>query len=242
MFRLLISSILILCSLSVRAQQVVSFYAQDGLKITADLYLMDNKLPFILLFHQGEASRGEYSEIAKKLLKLDYNCMAVDLRYGEKINYTRNETAITAREGNFDQSMMASARDIKAAIDFVSRYNKQEVILFGSSYSASLCLLEAVENVHIKAVIAMSPGEYFRPEIVMKDKIRNINQPVFISSTNLEYNFIREMFAASSQTNLHFFQPSQGRGDHGAKMLWGSSASSDQCWLDLLLFFKGIRY
>jgi hypothetical protein len=82
---------------NVSGQEKVSFFSDDSLKITADLYLKDYNLPFILLFHQEDASRGEYTEIATRLKKLDYNCLAVDLRAGEKMNYVQNESAERAR-------------------------------------------------------------------------------------------------------------------------------------------------
>jgi dienelactone hydrolase len=77
---------LILFGLTIHAtsQDKVSFHAEDGLKITADLYLIDFSEPFILLFHQAESSRGEYNDIAPRLNKLGYNCLAVDLRSGQK--------------------------------------------------------------------------------------------------------------------------------------------------------------
>ena len=224
------------------AQQKVSFFAADSLKITADLYLKDIKLPFILLFHQGDASRGEYLEIAPRLLKLDYNCLAVDLRFGGKINYTTNETALAAEAGRFNRSMLSSMQDIEAAMRYAKKYNSYSPVLMGSSYSASLCLLKAADNKHVKAVIAMSPGEYFRPEVVIKDSISSIAVPLFISATKLEYDFVRQMLSQISQESIHFFHPGSARGDHGAKMLWESGTSSDQCWLELLLFFKKIRY
>lgn len=241
--RRVIIALLSFCSFfSVYSQQKVNFYAEDSLKITADLYIRDLNLPFIILFHQGDASRGEYSEIAPKLVKLDYNCLAVDLRYGGKINYTINETAELAMQGNFDHTMLSAAKDIKAALSFVKRYNKKPIILVGSSYSASLCLLEAAGNEKIKAVVAMSPGEYFRPGLIVRDNITGISQKLFISATALEYDFIDEMLIHVPRENVHFFQPSGNRGDHGAKMLWQSGDSADQCWLELLFFFKKIRY
>jgi hypothetical protein len=68
----------------------VTFIASDSLRITADLYLNNYNYPFILLFHQNGYSRGEYAEIAGKLMNLGYNCLAVDLRSGGKVNYVKN--------------------------------------------------------------------------------------------------------------------------------------------------------
>ena len=57
-----------------------------------NIYLKDYNYPFILFFHQEGSSRGEYAGIAKKFFNLNYNCLAVDLRYGGESNYIKNET------------------------------------------------------------------------------------------------------------------------------------------------------
>jgi alpha-beta hydrolase superfamily lysophospholipase len=79
------------------AQEKINFTASDHLKISADLYLKDQTLPFIILCHQANSSRGEYFEIASRLQKLGYNCLAIDLRAGESMNYVKNETAERAK-------------------------------------------------------------------------------------------------------------------------------------------------
>ena len=242
MRRFLFALIFLYVFLPLSSQQKVSFYSDDSLKITADLYLKDINLPFILLFHQGNSSRGEFAEIAVRLMKLNYNCLAVDLRSGDKINYTMNETARRATNEGYESSMISASRDIKAALNYVQKYNGKPSVLFGSSYSASLCLLEAAGNEQVKAVVAMSPGEYFRPDVIVKNNIGKISQPMFVSATRLENDFILEMLADVPEENIHYFLPSRGRGDHGAKMLWKTSESSSQCWLELMLFFKKIRY
>lgn len=224
------------------AQEKVTYFSGDSLRITADLYMKDYKLPFILLFHQEGSSRGEYNEIALRLQKLEYNCLAVDLRAGEKINYVTNETAERAKISKIPHSQLDAEEDIKASIRFIRKFNLQPVVLFGSSYSASLCLMNAANNPDVCAVIAFSPGEFFRPEVVVKDAIAGITKPIFISATDLEYDFINQMVAGTPEQNRYIFRPSKGKGDHGAKMLWNSSETSDECWLELLLFFKRIRF
>src|SRR4030042_680748 len=87
---------LLFLQLPAEGQKKVTFPSSDGLTITADLFLKDKDLPFILLFHQGNYSRGEYREIAPKLLNLNYNCLSVDLRSGGKVNFTENETSLDA--------------------------------------------------------------------------------------------------------------------------------------------------
>jgi hypothetical protein len=223
------------------AQEKVSFFASDSLKITADLYLKDYTLPFILLFHQTDGSRGEFIEIANRLLNLSYNCLAVDLRVGDEINYIPNETAERANHKGLQQNLIDAEKDIEAAIKYVSKFNRNPVILFGSSFSASLCLIAAKEYGNIKAVIAFSPGEYFRPEVVVKDIISGLKIPVFVSSTELEYEYILQLMSGISDEHKTLYKPKIGKGMHGAKALWKSSESSNECWLELLLFFKKIK-
>ncbi len=225
------------------AQEKVSFYSEDSLKISADLYLKNYRLPFILLFHQGGSSRGEYNEIAARLMKLDYNCLSVDLRSGDKINYIANETAQRAEDENFPNSFIDARRDIEAAIQYIKKYNSKPVVLFGSSYSASLCLIIAYNNPGVKAVIAFSPGEYFRPKLIVKNEIAGIQKPLFISSSAIEFDYIEQMLSGIPKDFITIYKPGKGKkGMHGAKILWKENESSDECWLELLMFFKKIRY
>ena len=225
------------------AQEKVSFYSADSLKISADLYLKDYRLPFILLFHQGGSSRGEFNEIAVRLMKLDYNCLSVDLRSGNKINYVTNETAKRAENGNYPNAFIDAKQDIEAAIQYTKKYNSKPLILFGSSYSASLCLIIANNNDDVKAVIAFSPGEYFRPKLIVKDKITGMQKPLFVSSSAMEYDYVEKMLSGVEKNYITFYKPAKGeKGVHGAKALWKENESSDSCWLELLMFFKKIRY
>lgn len=236
----LIITNLILCVFC-QAQEKVNFYASDSLKITADLYLKSYKLPFILLFHQEGGSRGEYNEIAPRLEKLDYNCLAVDLRVGGEMNYVKNETALRAKAAGLDPDFLDTQKDIEAALLYVRKFNHLPVVLFGSSFSASLCLMEAKNNPFVKAVIAFSPGEYFRPVKVVRDEINGLRKPIFVASTKLEYEYVVKMLSGIDDKYKVIYHPDKGKGVHGAKALWSSSESSNECWLDLMLFFKKIR-
>ena len=63
--------------ISAQSKKKIEFSSEDGLKITADLYMVHSEeKPFIVLFHQAGWSRGEYLEIAPKLNKIGFNCMA----------------------------------------------------------------------------------------------------------------------------------------------------------------------
>ncbi|MDF1672231.1 MAG: hypothetical protein P1U41_01915, partial [Vicingaceae bacterium] len=118
--RILISLFVLVFSVSVFAQKTVSFKAKDGLEITADLYLTkDDKAPIIILFHQAGWSRGEYKEIAPKLNKLGFNCMAVDQRSGGDVNEIDNETFKRAEKKGLPTTYVDAIPDLNAAIDYV---------------------------------------------------------------------------------------------------------------------------
>ncbi len=224
-------------SLYTYSQEKVSFFSSDSLKITADLYLNDYQAPFILMFHQAESSRGEFKSIAPKLQKLGCNCLAVDLRCGGKINYVANETAIRAHNQYFPNRNIDALNDMKAALSYIRKFNRKGVILFGSSYSASLALIMAKTTRDVKAVVAFSPGEYFRPEISVKDSISGLTIPIFVTSTDLEYNYITDILSGIDNKYKTIYKPDKGRGTHGAKALWDETQGSDEYWFQLTCFF-----
>lgn len=233
--------IVILLSSGISAQEKVGFYGPDSLYITADLYLKDYSYPFILLFHQAESSRGEYREIARKLLNLGYNCLAVDLRSGDTMNFVRNETALDAQQKHLPTRFIDALSDVKAAINYIGEKSSKPLVLFGSSYSASLCLLEAKNNPKVKAVVAFSPGEYFRPEITMRDKLEDFDKPVFVATSKLENEYVVKMMEPVPDDLKTIYTPPKSKGTHGAKALWSSNKDNDAYWLELLLFFKKIK-
>ena len=78
--------------------KTITFSSADSLEITADEYIVSPYKPYILLFHEQGSSRGEYHTIARRLCKLDYNCLALDLRNGGNNSRVSNETAKRCRE------------------------------------------------------------------------------------------------------------------------------------------------
>jgi pimeloyl-ACP methyl ester carboxylesterase len=229
---------LLIIQLPAEGQKKVTFSSSDSLTITADLYLKSKDLPFILLFHQGNYSRGEYKEIAPKLLNLNYNCLSVDLRSGGNINFVENETNLDAIGKKISHTMLDARTDIQAAIQYASEYNDSPVILFGSSYSASLSLMVANKNPRVKAVVAFSPGEFFRPVVVVSDALTGFDKKAFIAATNAEYGYIGKLLTEIPDPQKTVFIPMNSPGTSGAKALWESSTDHPEYWLALLMFFK----
>jgi len=232
---------LLFLQLPAEGQKKVTFPSSDGLTITADLFLKDKDLPFILLFHQGNYSRGEYREIAPKLLNLNYNCLSVDLRAGGKVNFTDNETSLDAGRKKITRTMLDARNDIRAAIQYATEFNDLPVVLFGSSYSASLSLVVANKNPRVKAVVAFSPGEFFRPGLVVSEALTGFDKKVFIASTRAEYGYLGKMLSEIPEQQKTLFTPLNSPGTSGAKALWESSADHPEYWLALLMFFKELN-
>ena len=231
----------VFCYNFLSAQEKVSFQAEDGLQVTADLYQVNPKRPYVILLHQAGYSRGEYKNTARKIVKFGYNCLAVDLRSGGEVNYIQNHTALVAVQKGYSTDYLSSLKDIEASIKWVKKRNEKPVVLFGSSFSASLSLLLAKDNPDIDAVIAFSPGEFFEPEINIKAEIKDLKKPVFVAASKREEPYIKEMFRFVPSTNKTIFAPEKGPGEHGSKSLWNSNPTSKEYWLALTMFFSKIR-
>jgi len=224
-----------------KSQEKVTFLAEDGLMVTADLYEFDTKKPYVLLFHQAGFSRGEYKETTQKIVKFGYNCLAVDLRSGGEVNYIQNHTALLATQKGYSTDFLSSQRDILAAIKWVKQRTKKPVVLFGSSFSASLCLLIANNNPDVKAVIAFSPGEYFIDQLTIKDKLSDFKKPVFVTSSKRENPFVTDLVSLVPTTYKTIFAPLDGQGEHGSKSLWKSNPNNTEYWFALTMFFSKIK-
>jgi dienelactone hydrolase len=223
------------------SQRTITFPSLDKLPITADLYESKDTYPFILLFHQAGYSRGEFKETAVKFAKFGYNCLAVDLRSGNEINFVKNKTAEAASEKNLPTNYLDAVQDMQSAVDYVSKISEKPIVVLGSSYSASLCLMIALKNKNIKAVIAFSPGEYFEKKNLVADTVKELSIPVFAASSVSEYPYMTELFLKMNKNNLTLFKPSKGKGVHGAKALWENNDASNEYWLALMLFFSQIK-
>lgn len=223
------------------AQNNVTFKAKDGLTIYATEYVTNENNPYILLFHQAGYSKGEFKEIAPKLLNLGYNCLAVDLRSGSDVNFVPNETAAEAKRLHLSTTYLDAKQDIEAAIKYVSSKNDKPIILFGSSYSASLALLVGKVNDRVKAIIVFSPGEYFKPDINMALAVEHIRKPIFAACSQREYVYVEKMLEGISSEYKTLFKPQDHQGTHGAKALWTNCKASKEYWLALYLFFHNLK-
>lgn len=216
--------------------QTITFPSNDGLVLTADLYMSHNKsAPFIILFHQAQWSRGEYQEIAPKLNIMGFNCLAVDLRSGGEVNGVKNQSFIQAQERMIPTKYVDALPDIESAVNYALKYYAEgKVIIWGSSYSSALVLKFAGDNIDIvDAVLSFSPGEYFSSQGKSKQWIAesatNITQPVFITSARSEKLSWWGIFEAIKSEQKEYFLPTTA-GNHGSRALWDKFGDSVYYW------------
>ena len=239
-FSLIFGVIFSLMTISSSAQQTVTFESKDGLTITADLYVSSTQNPYIILLHQAGYSRGEYREIAPKLVNLGYNCLAIDQRSGDEVNFVKNETAERAKAKNLPTNHIDALPDIHAAIEYVKQRSNKPIVLWGSSYSASLSLIVAPEELKVGALVVFSPGEYFQPNNFIKSKISKISVPVLVLSSKSENPELVDLLSVVPKSLVTIFKPTD-EGKHGSKALWESNPSNKEYWMAVTMFFSKLK-
>ena len=220
-----------------QAPKTIRFQAGDKLQITADLYVAhdDDETSWIVLCHQAQWSRGEYVEIAPKLNRLGFNCMALDQRSGKGVNGVANETAVRARQGGKTTAYIDAIQDIQAALHYVRKHHsKGQVIAWGSSYSASLVLKLAGDQPELlDGVIAFAPGEYFERQGKTGDWIqrsaKKLQQPVFITSARKERSVWYPIYEAIPSDRKAYYLPAT-KGQHGSRALWKAFEDHQGYW------------
>jgi dienelactone hydrolase len=213
----------------------VDFPTAGGIEAKADVYASKNEsAALVLLFHQAGWSRGEYREIAPKLVKAGYRVMAVDQRSGGGVNGVPNETHRRAGKNGLARSYLDAYADLEAALAYARKDLKaKRIIVWGSSYSAALVFRLAAEHpADVAAVMAFAPGEYFKkqkgPDYIQA-LAKRVKQPVFVTSAKKEREQVEPIFAASPAEKKILFTPAS-KGQHGSRALWTKWSDSDVYW------------
>ncbi len=242
----LVLLLLTVLTLQVVAQKKITFKASDGLEITADLYASNPvDSPFIILFHQARWSRGEYIEIAPKLNKLGFNCIAIDQRSGGQVNDVINETHQRAEKQKLGTKYVDAEVDINSAIKYVKKeYPKaKKIIIWGSSYSSALVLKIGGDRNDVDAILSFAPGEYFedmgKPADYVTQSAKNIMVPVFITSMKSEKSNWWSIYEAIPSIGKDYFVP-ETAGQHGSRALWKKFPEHKNYWKAVEAFLKRI--
>jgi pimeloyl-ACP methyl ester carboxylesterase len=227
-------------TLATAAPKPVQFRAADGVTVYGDYYTNGNPhRPLILLFHQAGSNRGEYSTIAPRLVEAGFNCMAIDQRAGGDMWGRKNETV---EHLGHSASYLDAERDLDAALNWSRTVEKKgKVILWGSSYSASLVFVVAAQHPdEVSGVLSFSPGEYFERKDMIRKAAARVHAPVYITcgSGAKEAANARPIYEAVASKDRVFFLPPTGV--HGSKTLRTDSdaAGAARNWQEVLAFLK----
>lgn len=227
----------------VRPAREVTFAANDGSKVFADLYTSNaDSRWLVVLFHQAGSNAAEYASIAPRIAALGLDALAVDLRSGGRLWEADNRTAATYES---PQPYEASLPDMEAALDWAAAQGKySRVVVWGSSYTASLAL-KLVARPEIAGMILSSPGEYFPNESVAEWAKAADRFPILITASPEEAeDDERSIFDAMPTPPgpaPHRLVHHEG-GIHGA-----STADPDRCeaadryWSDVRGYFELLR-
>lgn len=213
----------------------VDFPTEGGIQGRADVYVSKNESgTLVLLFHQAGWSRGEYREIAPKLVEAGYRVMAVDQRSGGAVNGVQNETHRRATKMGLARSYLDAYADLEAALGYArKKLGATRIIAWGSSYSASLVFRLAAEHPEVvTAVMAFAPGEYFEKQkspVYIWNFAKRVKQPLFVTSSKKERAQVKPIFDASPAKKKILFTPAS-RGQHGSRALWEKFTDHDVYW------------
>lgn len=219
----------------------VEFTAKDGLLISGNLYEIGADKPVILLCHQAGYNRVEYMDIAPRLNELGYNCLAIDQRSGGNFAGKSNNTVQRAKAKGVKNEMIDAKQDISAAIDFLNDKYDRKVIVWGSSYSASLALLEGLGNEKVKAIIAFSPGDYFGETAPsLSTAFAKAEKPFLVTSSKEEAPILKALIGTVQlEKNQTQFIP-ESDGFHGSRALWLGQKGSKEYWDAVVAFLRAV--
>ena len=222
----------------------VDFTTADNRKVIGNLYHIGSNKPVILLFHQAGYNKYEYADIAPKLNELGYNCLAVDLTGGGEFAEHKNETVESGRPLELEdiEGRLGNAEgEIAAAIAYVYNSYKTKVILWGSSYSATLALFAGAKEKNVSAVLCFSAFNHFRDaRPPLESILPGLKKPFFMTSSKREALRVTEILKdiPLGEHQVHFIP--HGEGMHGAKTLWNGRTDAKEYWVAVKDFLKGI--
>jgi pimeloyl-ACP methyl ester carboxylesterase len=167
----------------------------------------------------------------------------VDQRSGRGVDDVANETNKAAKAAGLKTNYTDAYADLEGALKYViTQYAPTKLIVWGSSYSASLVLILAAEHPQeIQAALSFSPGEYFHyQDQSIADFAAKITQPVFITSAKSEEKSWRGIAEKIKSDGCVFFVP-EGNGRHGSSALFESTPNNAEYWTAVDGFLRSLN-
>ena len=212
--------------------------AQDRINVRGDLYAAENPKAIILLFHQADSNRDEYATIAPRLAAAGYTAMAIDQRSGGSM-FGTNETMKNVKH---KAEMFDAEKDLIGAVNWARPFGKP-IILWGSSYSASLAIdVAPLYPGEVKAVMAFSPGEYFPDPRMVGRAAAHLAVPTYITSSSDPEEIAKARALAEKVPGGRAEQYVPVTGVHGSSTLIAAKdpKGAEANWASALAFLKKV--
>lgn len=218
----------------------VRFKTRDNVMVHGRYYEAQAPKALILLFHQAGSNKNEYSSIAPRLVEAGYSALAIDQRSGGNMFEARNETVASIRQNG---GYLDAKRDLEAALAWAGD-KRLPIILWGSSYSASLVFLVAAEHPgKVKALLSFSPGEYLGRGEPVRSAAAKVNVPLFVTSAKDAEEIAGAKAIVNSSVARHkiLFAPRSG-GVHGSSTLIAdrNPGGAEEVWKAVLQFLDDL--
>jgi pimeloyl-ACP methyl ester carboxylesterase len=171
-------------------------------------------------------------------VEMGFTCITLDQRSGDQVNGVVNQTKQKALEMAKGTEYVHALPDLLAAVGFTkAEFNPDKLIIWGSSYSASLAFILA--NIHrgdIDGLVTFSPGLYFEMNgKTIIEYAATLDCPTFMTCSREEAPSRLGIFEAIPHAEKTFFVP-ELEGYHGSKALWSENAGNEAYWAALTEF------
>jgi pimeloyl-ACP methyl ester carboxylesterase len=166
------------------APVAVTFPTDDGVTISATLRVGRPGSEPVVLVHQLGSARAEWEPLVAKLAEAGRTTLAIDLRgHGESTAGVPPNTRVYAYSSFTDVDWRATAKDVRAAIDFLvgrAELEATRVALVGSSIGGTACIAEAAEDPRVARLIVLSPGRAYHGFDVIMPASRLGDRPLLV--------------------------------------------------------------
>lgn len=180
--------------------------AKDKTKVYASYYRALNNSPKIaLLFHQAGSNRMEYESALSIFHVAGFDTLTVDLRSGGTRWGVDN---LTVKRIGESSEYAEAYPDMEAALNYAIKRKYKNILLVGSSYSASLAIVLASKHPgKVTAVAAFSPGEYFPDKNRIKSAVANLKVPLYVTGARNETKRVEEVIIKADDIDLTYYRP-----------------------------------
>ena len=227
----------------------ISFYTPDSIQIFGDLYEQDKEASTILLFHQGGSNaRAEYGPIIPKLLEKGFNILATDQRMGGQYygNYNRTLVQVTDHLYSNPYGFCDAYNNLESALNYTIESGfSGDIILWGSSYSATLAIQLAHKNQDIvDGVLAFSPaGGTPMKDCVADPYLDGLQVPLLVlrPPNEMESEGVQKQFKLVQEKGHQAYAAKNGI--HGSSMLVEERVGADvtATWLVVYNFLEQLN-